>query len=143
MELLKNQIKIAVQASRLYNEFISEGLAPRDAFIKMTKGYLFQKGKLPALPQAAAFTSFNIDNVSKIQKDQDPTMTFNGWRDQLMSMYKNKKITINDLKRDLDALDIREDLFKIRTEYGKALKDPDFAWSESNSISSSGGAVRD
>ena len=126
-----------VQASRLYNEFISEGMSPRDAFLKMTKGYLFQKGKLPALPQAAAFSSFNIDNVSKIQKDQDPTMTFNGWRDQLMSMYKKNTITINDLKRDLDALDIREDLFKIRAEFGKALNDPDFAWSESNSTSSS------
>jgi len=130
-----------VQASRLYNEFISEGLSPKDAFFKMTKGYLFQKGKLPSLPQSAAFTSFNIDNVSKIQKDQDPAMTFNGWRDQLMSMYKINTITINDLKRDLDALDVREDLFKIRTEYGKALKDPDFAWSESNSISGAG-AVR-
>ena len=69
-------------------------------------------------------------------------MTFNGWRDQVMEKYKNGSITINDLKRDLDALDVREDLFYIRAEFGKALKDPDFAWSESNSISSSGGAVR-
>jgi len=103
----------------------------------MTKGYLFQKGKLPSLPQAAAVTSININTVSKIQKDQDPAMTFNGWRDQVMEKYKNGSITINDLKRDLDALDIREDLFKIRAEFGKALNDPDFAWSESNSTSSS------
>jgi hypothetical protein len=127
-----------VQASRLYNEFISEGMSPQDAFLKMTKGYLFQKGKLPSLPQAAAVTSININTVSKIQKDQDPAMTFNGWRDQVMEKYKDGKITINDLKRDLDALDIREDLFKIRAEFGKALNDPDFAWSESNSISGDG-----
>jgi len=126
-----------VQATRLYNEFISEGMSPRDAFIKMTRGYLFQKGKLPTLPQAAAFTSFNIDNVSKIQKDQDPSKTFNGWRDQLMSMYKKNTISMNDLKRDLDALDIREDLFKIRSEFGKALGNEDFAWSENNSTSAS------
>jgi hypothetical protein len=132
-----------VQASRLYNEFISEGLSPKDAFVKMTKGYLFQKGKLPSLPQAAAVTSININTVSKIQKDQDPNMTFDGWRNDVMQEYKKGNITINDLKRDLDALDVREDLFYIRAEYGKALKDPDFAWSESNSISSSGGAVRD
>ena len=131
-----------VQASRLYNEFISEGMSPQDAFLKMTKGYLFQKGKLPSLPQAAAVTSININTVSKIQKDQDPAMTFNGWRDQVMEKYKDGKITINDLKRDLDALDVREDLFYIRAEFGKALKDPDFAWSESNSTSSST-AIRD
>ena len=131
-----------VQASRLYNEFISEGMSPQDAFLKMTKGYLFQKGKLPSLPQAAAVTSININTVSKIQKDQDPAMTFNGWRDQVMEKYKKGSITINDLKRDLDALDVREDLFYIRAEFGKTLKDPDFAWSESNSISGDG-AVRD
>ena len=126
-----------VQATRLYNEFISEGMAPREAFLKMTRGYLFQKGKLPTLAQAAPFTSFGIDNVSKIQKDQDPSKTFNGWRDQLMSMYKKNTISMNDLKRDLDALDIREDLFKIRSQYGKALGNEDFAWSESNSTSAS------
>ena len=126
-----------VQASRLYNEFISEGMSPKEAFLKMTKGYLFQKGKLPTLPQAAAFASFNIDNVSKIQKDQDPAMTFNGWRDQLMSMYKKNTITMNDLKRDLDALDVREDLFKIRSQFGKALGDDKFAWSEENSTTES------
>ena len=59
-----------------------------------------------------------------------------------MEKYKKGKITINDLKRDLDALDVREDLFYIRAVFGKTLKDPDFAWSESNSISLSG-AVRD
>jgi len=126
-----------VQATRLFNEFVSEGMSPRDAFIKMTRGYLFQKGKLPTLAQAAPFTSFNIDNASKIQKDQDPSITFNGWRDQLMRMYKNNTISMNDLKRDLDALDIREDLFKIRSQYGKALGNEDFAWSESNSTSAS------
>ncbi|BAQ86224.1 hypothetical protein [uncultured Mediterranean phage uvMED] len=130
-----------VQATRLYNEFISEGMAPRDAFIKMTRGYLFQKGKLPTLAQAAPFTSFNIDNVSKIQEDQDPSKTFNGWRDQLMSMYKKNTISMNDLKRDLDALDIREDLFKIRSKFGTALGNEKFAWSDENTTASDSDAI--
>ena len=132
-----------VQASRLYNEFISEGLSPKDAFIKMTKGYLFQKGKLPTLAQAAAVTSIKIDTVGKIQTDQDPAKTFDGWRNEVMQEYKKGNISINDLKRDLDALDVRQDLFYIRAEFGSALGNDKFAWGESNSISGSGGAVRD
>lgn len=126
-----------VQASRLYNEFISEGLSPKDAFIKMTKGYLFQKGKLPTLSQAAPVTSIKIDTVGKIQTDQDPAKTFDGWRNDVMQEYKEGNITINDLKRDLDALDIRQDLFYIRAEFGTALGNNKFAWGESNSTTES------
>ena len=47
-----------------------------------------------------------------------------------MKQYKIGNINIDELKRDLDSLDVMEDLFNVRSQFGD-----EFAFSTSNDLS--------
>lgn len=114
-------------ANRLFDEYLQEGLSPEEAFQKVSNGFLKRKDKLPTIYNFPV-ASINIKPPSKTEIDQDPNQIFQGWRKQVYEQYRNNKITINDLKRDLSSLDTMEDIFKIRAEF----KDNNFGFADNN-----------
>ena len=100
-----------VKAVRIYNEYVSEGVSPEEAFLKVSRGYLSNNAKLPTVYDVAEVSSIKIPEASKIQQDQDAAEIFEGWRNKVLEKYKNGNIDIEEFKRDLGSLDLMEDIF--------------------------------
>ena len=132
--------KIRTKAERLYNEYLDDGLNPEEAFKRVSKGYLLQQDRMPTIYDVAEITSIPTLEPSDTQKKADPNEIFNNWRKEVALKYKDNSINIDEYKRDLDSLDIMQDIFKIRQTYQKIDKDFD-AWGASNATT--GGAVTD
>ena len=130
--------KLRTKAERLYNEYLDDGLNPEEAFKRVSKGYLLQQNRMPTIYDVAEITSIPTLEPSDTQKKADPNEIFNNWRKQVALKYKDNSINIDEYKRDLDSLDIMQDIFKIRQTYQKIDKDFD-AWGASNATT--GGAV--
>ena len=129
--------KIRTKAERLYNEYLDDGLNPEEAFKRVSRGYLLQQNRMPTIYDVAEITSIPTLVPSDTQKKADPNEIFNNWRKQVALKYKDNSINIDEYKRDLDSLDIMQDIFKIRQTYQKI--DPGFdAWGASNATT--GGA---
>ena len=123
-----------IAANRLYDEYLQEGLSPEDAFQKVSNGFLKRKDKLPTIYNFPV-SSITIKQPSKTEVDQNPDQIFQGWRKQVYEQYRQNKITINDLKRDLSSLDTMEDIFNIRAEF----QDNKFGFADNNN--STGGTI--
>jgi hypothetical protein len=130
--------KLRTKAERLYNEYLDDGLNPEEAFKRVSKGYLLQQNRMPTIYDVAEITSIPTLEPSDTQKKADPNEIFNNWRKEVALKYKDNSINIDEYKRDLDSLDIMQDIFKIRQTYQKIDKDFD-AWGASNATT--GGAV--
>jgi hypothetical protein len=103
----KGDKKLRTKAQRLYNEGLDENLSPEDAFMRVVKGFLLH------------------------EKKGKPEDVFNGWRTKAMDEYKKGNIGFDELLRDLDGLDVMEDLFNIRKRAEKHIEGFD-AWSSDN-----------
>ena len=93
--------------------------------------------KVPTIYDVAEVSSIRIPAAAKIQKDQDPVIFFDGLRDKVMEEYKLGNIGIDELKRDIGSLDIK-DVFDIRKEIGDATGNPDFGFLSTNNPTSKG-----
>ena len=93
---------------------------------------------MPTIYDVAEITSIPTLVPSDTQKKADPNEIFNNWRKEVALKYKDNSINIDEYKRDLDSLDVMQDLFKIRQTYQKIDKDFD-AWGASNATT--GGAI--
>tara|TARA_X000001388_G_scaffold62654_3_gene48446 strand:+ start:1386 stop:3047 length:1662 start_codon:yes stop_codon:yes gene_type:complete len=127
--------KLRTKAGRLYNEYLDDGLNPDEAFQKVAKGFLLQQGRLPVIYDVAAISSIPTPEPSDADKKGKPEDVFDGWRNKVLEEYKNRNISLNEMIRDLDGLDVMEDIFKIRKSVEKHIEGFD-AWDSSNSTGS-------
>ena len=121
---------IRSNAIRNYDEYIADGLNPQDAFFKTATGFIMQNDRLPTIYQVNQVNSIKISEPTETQKKKNSSEIFEGWRNSVMKEYKLGNINIDELKRDLDNLDLMEDLFNVRSQFGN-----DFAFSTSNDLS--------
>ena len=109
---------LRTNARKLYLEFIADGLSPEDAFMKVSTGYLQNRDRMPTIYDLERVTSIDINApVEQTARKQNPTDIFEGWRKQVFDKYKEGNINMDTLKRDLDNLDIMEDMFKARENF--------------------------
>ena len=124
--------KLRTKAERLYNEYIEDGLSPEESFMRVSKGYLLQQNRMPTIYDVSQITSIQtLEPSADEKKTINPEEKFNNWRKKVALKYKDGTINIAEMKRDLDSLDVMEDLFKIRQTYQKVNKGFD-AWGSSN-----------
>ena len=98
--------------------------------MKTVNGYLLHQDKMPTIFDVNQVTSFKIKPpTTQTQQKKSSDEIFDSWRSQVFTMYKNKEITIDDLKRDIDVLDVMEDVFLLREKVK-----PGFGFAESNDI---------
>ena len=126
----KKEQNIRSNAIRNYDEYIADGLNPQDAFFKTATGFIMQNDRLPTIYQVNQVNSIKISEPTDTQKKKNSSEIFEGWRNSVMKQYKVGNINIDELKRDLDNLDLMEDLFNVRSQFGN-----DFAFSTSNDLS--------
>ena len=126
----KKEQNIRSNAIRNYDEYIADGLNPQDAFFKTATGFIMQNDRLPTIYQVNQVNSIKIIEPTYIQNKKNSSEIFEGWRNSVMKQYKVGNINIDELKRDLDNLDLMEDLFNVRSQFGN-----DFAFSTSNDLS--------
>jgi hypothetical protein len=123
--------KLRTKADRLYNEYIEDGFTPEESFMRVSKGFLLQKNRMPTIYDVSQISSIQTLVPSEDEKRKKPEEIFNNWRKEVALKYKDNTINIDEFKRDLDSLDVMEDLFKIRQAYQKINKDFD-PWGASN-----------
>ena len=126
----KKEQNIRSNAIRNYDEYIADGLNPQDAFFKTATGFIMQNDRLPTIYQVNQVNSIKISEPTDTQKKKNSSEIFEGWRNSVMKQYKVGNINIDELKRDLDNLDLMEDLFNVRSQFGD-----DFGFSTSNDFS--------
>lgn len=124
--------KLRTKASRLYNEYLDEGLSAEQAFLKVSEGYLFRENKIPTVYDVAEITSFKLPEIKADDQEKDPSEIFQGWRNKVYDAYSKGEISIEELKRDISSLDTMEDIHGIRAEFGAATNNKSFAWSKTN-----------
>ena len=106
---------LRTNARQSYLEFIADGLSPEDAFMKVSTGVLQNRDRMPTIYDLERVTSIDINAPDEqTARKQNPTDIFEGWRKQVFDKYKQGNINLDTLKRDLDNLDIMEDMFKAR-----------------------------
>ena len=106
---------LRTNARKLYLEFIADGLSPEDAFMKVSTGYLQNRDRMPTIYDLERVTSIDINAPDEqAVRKQNASNIFEGWRKQVFDKYKEGNINMDTLKRDLDNLDIMEDMFKAR-----------------------------
>ena len=106
---------LRTNARKLYLEFIADGLSPEDAFMKVSTGYLQNRDRMPTIYDLERVTSISINAPDEqAVRKQNASNIFEGWRKQIFDKYKEGNINMDTLKRDLDNLDIMEDMFKAR-----------------------------
>ena len=77
-----------------------------------------QNDRLPTIYQVNQVSSIKITEPTDTQKKKSSSEIFEGWRNSVMKQYKIGNINIDELKRDLDSLDVMEDLFNVRSQFG-------------------------
>ena len=106
---------LRTNARKLYLEFIADGLSPEDAFMKVSTGYLQNRDRMPTIYDLERVTSISINAPDEqAVRKQNASNIFEGWRKQVFDKYKEGNINMDTLKRDLDNLDIMEDMYKAR-----------------------------
>ena len=106
---------LRTNARKLYLEFIADGLSPEDAFMKVSTGYLQNRDRMPTIYDLERVTSISINAPDEqAVRKQNASNIFEGWRKQIFDKYKEGNINMDTLKRDLDNLDIMEDMYKAR-----------------------------
>ena len=106
---------LRTNARQSYLEFIADGLSPEDAFMKVSTGVLQNRDRMPTIYDLERVTSIDINAPDEqTARKQNPSDIFEGWRKQVFGKYKEGNINMDTLKRDLDNLDIMEDMFKAR-----------------------------
>ncbi len=106
---------LRTNARKLYTEFIADGLSPEDAFMKVSTGFLANRDRMPTIYDLERVTSISINAPDEqTARKQNASNIFDGWRNQVFTKYQNGNINMDTLKRDLDNLDIMEDMFKAR-----------------------------
>ena len=126
----KTEQNIRSNALRVYDEYIADGLSPEDAFMKTATGFIMQNDRLPTIYQINQVSSIKITAPTDTQKKKNSSEIFEGWRTDVMKEYSSGRINIDELKRDLDSLDVMEDLFNVRSQFGD-----EFGFDTSNEIS--------
>ena len=126
----KDEQNIRSNALRVYDEYVADGLSPEDAFMKTSTGFIMQNDRLPTIYQINQVSSIKITAPTDTQKKKNSSEIFEGWRNSVMKEYSSGRINIDELKRDLDNLDIMEDLFNVRSQFGE-----EFGFDTSNEIS--------
>ena len=130
MSGVKTEQNIRTNALRVYDEYIADGLSPEDAFMKTATGFIMQNDRLPTIYQINQVSSIKITAPTDTQKKKNSSEIFEGWRTDVMKEYSSGRINIDELKRDLDSLDVMEDLFNVRSQFGD-----EFGFDTSNEIS--------
>ena len=83
--------------------------------MKTTTGYLANRDRMPTIYDLERVTSISINAPDEqTARKQNASNIFDGWRNQVFTKYQNGNINMDTLKRDLDNLDIMEDMFKAR-----------------------------
>ena len=121
---------IRTNALRSFDEYVADGVSPEEAFFKTATGYIMQNDRLPTIYQVNRVGSIKITAPTDTEKKKSSSDIFEGWRNSVMKQYKIGNINIDELKRDLDNLDLMEDLFNVRSQFGD-----DFGFSTSNDFS--------
>ena len=126
----KADLGVRRAANRIYNQYIADGIGPEDAFMKTVNGYLLHQDKMPTIYDINQVTSIKIfDPTTQTQQKKGSDEIFDGWRSQVFAKYKNKQINIDELKRDIDVLDVMEDVFLLREKVK-----PGFGFQSSNNL---------
>lgn len=109
--------KNRTKAINLYQDYIDQGFSPEDSYLKTVKGFMVQKGVVPTIYDAAKLTSITVKQPDKVSTDsKQPKEIFNDYRSEAMKAYKDGKISINELKNDLEGLDTMERVFEVRSK---------------------------
>ena len=114
----------AVEAAKVYNGYVSEGMMPQEAYVKTLEQFLNEDTlpKIDALPQPRSV------NMSEYQESQKENF-FKDAEKQIADAYKSGKIDSAQLLYDIEKLDNIKDVFGVWKKMGAA----DKAWSGSGS----------
>ena len=83
--------------------------------MKVSTGFLANRDRMPTIYDLERVTSISINAPDEqTARKQNASNIFDGWRNQVFTKYQNGNINMDTLKRDLDNLDIMEDMFKAR-----------------------------
>ena len=83
--------------------------------MKVSTGYLQNRDRMPTIYDLERETSISINAPDEqAVRKQNASNIFEGWRKQVFDKYKEGNINMDTLKRDLDNLDIMEDMYKAR-----------------------------
>ena len=105
---------IRENAENYYNDLVyNKKIKPADAFVQTIDAFTTEKNA-PVIYNVANLTSIKL-RPPKANK-LNPEEYFNNYRNEIAQAYKNGKIDIQVFMEDLAAMDVIEDVFKVRLE---------------------------
>ena len=105
---------IRENAENYYNDLVyNKKIKPADAFVQTIDAFTTEKNA-PVIYNVANLTSIKL-RPPKTNK-LNPEEYFNNYRNEIAQAYKNGKIDIQVFMEDLAAMDVIEDVFKVRLE---------------------------
>ena len=105
---------IRENADNYYNDLVyNKKIKPADAFVQTIDAFTTEKNA-PVIYNVANLTSIKL-RPPKANK-LNPEEYFNNYRNEIAQAYKNGKIDIQVFMEDLAAMDVIEDVFKVRLE---------------------------
>tara|TARA_Y100000310_G_scaffold283478_1_gene305476 strand:- start:136 stop:1791 length:1656 start_codon:yes stop_codon:yes gene_type:complete len=126
----KKQQKTRINGMKMYRDLTLGGLAPEDAYVQTIKRYTSNK-TMPTIYNVIQPMSISITTPEK-GTVKDPAKFFEDKRKEVLEKYKTEPgVNINMYMEDLSAIDVMEDLFKVRLGIG----DIDFAFSDKQDAS--------
>ena len=125
----KNQLT-RIDGLKMYNDLIRNNVAPADAYIQVLDAFK-TRITLPTIYEVVQPTSIKILEPPDENAMKDPAKWFEDKRIEVLEKFK-QGLDHDTFKRDLDAIDVIEDYFKVRQSIGKTA----FAFDASQSLTS-------
>ena len=113
-----------IDGLKMYNDLIRKNVAPEDAYVQTLKGFKNQI-TLPTIYQIVQPLSIKILQKPEGKVD-DPVKFFEDKRLEVLKLYKLGTVDIDTFQNDLSAIDVIEDMFKVRQSIGG----PEFGFSD-------------
>ena len=116
-----------IDGLRMYNDLIRKNVAPEDAYVQTLKAFK-NAITLPTIYQVVQPLSIKILQKPESKVD-DPVKFFEDKRLEVLKMYKSGTVDIDTFQSDLSAIDVIEDMFKVRQSIGG----PEFGFADTGS----------
>jgi len=118
----KNQLT-RIDGLKMYNDLIRNNVAPADAYVQVLDAFK-TRITLPTIYEIVQPTSIKIFEPPDENAIKDPAKWFEDKRIEVLEKFK-QGLDHDTFKRDLDAIDVIEDYFKVR----QSIEDTAFAFS--------------
>ena len=105
-----------IDGLKMYKDLIRKNVLPSDAYILTIKAFM-NENTMPTIYKVIQPTSIKILKPEKGQV-ADPAKWFEDKRKEVLEKYKDGVADINTYQEDLQAIDVIEDIFKVRQSIG-------------------------